>query len=199
MMASSIRRARSRREDSRSNPWPVLVIGAIAVVALAGFIRFNSANRADVLSDPGLSTEVTNLVVTIGDRTFRMANGFAAHQAVPGSATQDTVRVIGEPALGDVNRDGHRDAALLIANDPGGSGTFYYAALAVNEAGSYRATNALLVGDRIAPLTVDFLDGRFVYNYLDRRSGEPMTTPPSVVKSLWIRFDRASGAISAGS
>jgi hypothetical protein len=127
-----------------------------------------------------------------------MADGFGAQQAVPGSATQDTIRVIGEPALGDANRDGHRDAALLIANDPGGSGTFYYAVLAVKEADSYRATNALLLGDRISPLTVEYLDLRFVYNYLDRRSDEPMTTPPSVVKSLWIRFDRASGVISAG-
>ena len=71
--------------------------------------------------------------------------------------------------------------------------------LAVNESGSFRATNALLLGDRIAPLNVDFLDWRFVYNYLVRGSGEPMTERPSVVKSLWIRFDRASGVISADS
>jgi hypothetical protein len=198
-MASPVRRARSRREGSRWNPGSVLVIGVIAVVALVGFIRFNSANRADVLGDPGLSTKVTNLVVTIGDRTFRMSNGFAAQQAVPGSATQNTVRVIGEPALGDVNRDGHRDAALLIENDPGGGGRFYYAVLAVNESGSYRATNALLMGDRIEPLTVDFLDLRFVYNYFDRQPGESVTARPSVQKSLWIRFDRKSGIISAGS
>jgi hypothetical protein len=175
------------------------LVVTIVFVALVGFIWFNSANRADVRGDPGLSTGWSNLVVTIEDRTFTMSNGFAARQAVPGSATQDTIRVIGEPALGDVDRDGHRDAALLIENDPGGSGRFYYAVLAVSESGSFRATNALLLGDRIAPLTVDFLDWRFVYNYLDRRSGESMTTPPSVVKSLWIRFDRASGVISAGS
>jgi hypothetical protein len=175
------------------------LVVTIVFVALVGFIWFNSANRADVRGDSGLSTGWSNLVVTIEDRTFTMSNGFAARQAVPGSATQDTIRVIGEPALGDVDRDGHRDAALLIENDPGGSGRFYYAVLAVNESGSFRATNALLLGDRIAPLTVDFLDWRFVYNYLDRRSGESMTTPPSVVKSLWIRFDRASGVISAGS
>ena len=170
----------------------------LVFVALVGFIWFNSTKRAHVLDDPGLSTKVTNLVVTIGDRTFRMSNGFAAQQAVPGSATQNTIRVIGEPALGDVNRDGHRDAALLIENDPGGGGRFYYAVLAVTESGSYRATNALLMGDRIEPLTVDFLDLRFVYNYLARRSGEPMTERPSVLTHLWIRFDRAAGVISAG-
>lgn len=197
-MASSVTRARSRREGSRSKPWSVLVIGAIALVALAGFIRYNSTNRSNVPVDPGLSTGWANLVVTLGDRTFTMSNGFAAQEAVPRSATQDTIRVIGRPALGDVNRDGHRDAALLIENDPGGGGAFYYAVLAVNDAGSYRATNALLLGDRIAPLTLDFLDGRFVYNYYERGPGEPMTARPTVQKSLWILFDRAAGVISAG-
>lgn len=171
----------------------------IVFVALVGFIWFNSANQSGVRGDPDLSTGVKNLVVTIGDRTFRMSNGFAAHQAVPGSATQDTVQVIGEPVLGDVNRDGRRDAALLIANEPGGSGTFYYAVLAVNDAGSFRATNALLLGDRIAPVTVDFLDGRLVYNYSERRPGEPMTQAPSVVTSFWIRFNRVAGVISGSS
>lgn len=175
----------------------VLVV-TITFVAVVGFIWFNFANRPGVPGDPGLSTKVSNLVVTIGDRTFTMFNGFAAQEAVSGSAAQNTVRIIGEPAPGDANRDGYRDAALLIENDLGGNGRFYYAVLAVDENGSYRATNALLMGDRIAPRTVDFLDWHFVYNYLARQSGEPMTADPSVTQSLWIRFDKASGVISAG-
>jgi hypothetical protein len=55
----------------------------IVFVALVGFIWFNSANQSGVRGDPDLSTGVKNLVVTIGDRTFSMSNGFAAHQAVP--------------------------------------------------------------------------------------------------------------------
>ena len=174
------------------------IIVTIAFVAAVGFIWFNSGRRAAVHGDPGLSTAVMNLVVTIGDRTFTMSNGFASQQSGSGSAVPNTIRVIGEPAPGDANRDGYRDAALLIENDLGTGGRFYYAVLAVSENGSYRATNALLMGDRIAPRTVDFLDWRFVYNYLARGSGEPITESPSVKKSLWIRFDTASGVISAG-
>ena len=88
---------------------------------------------------------------------------------------------------------------MVIENDQGNSGAFYYAVLAVNDSGCYQATNALFLGDRIAPLTVDFLDGRFVYNYFVRESGEPVTARPLVPTSLWIRFDRKSGIISAGS
>jgi hypothetical protein len=177
-----------------------IAVGGVGVVALVGFILFNSTNGGIVpgADNPGLTTEVTNLVLSIGDRTFSMSNGLASIETVPGSATQDTVRVIGKPALGDVNRDGHRDAALLIENDPGASTTFYYAVLAVNESGSYQATNVLLLGDRIEPMTLDYLDGRFVYNYAVRGPGEPLTAVPSVRKTLWIHFDPASGMISAG-
>lgn len=179
----------------------VLIAVGIALAALGGFIRFTSTNGTDYLgaNDPRASTGATNLVVTIGVRTFSMTDGLGTAQAVSGSATPDTIRVVGEPARGDVDRDGHPDAALFIENDLGGGDDFYYAVLAVDQSGTYHATNALLLGNGIEPLTVDFLDGRFVYNYSERRLGEPITASPSVQRSLWIRFDRAEGVISAGS
>lgn len=184
---------------------PMTVAGAIlamgiALVAITGFLRFNFTNGGDVLgaSDPGFPTDVSNLAVTIDGQAFAMSNGFAASEAAPDSAAQNTVRIVGDPVWGDVDRDGHLDAALLIANDPGGSGTFYYAVLAVGDSGIYSSTNALLLGDRIVPQTVNFLDGRFVYNYAARGPEEPMTARPTVQSSLWIRFNTASHVISAG-
>lgn len=177
----------------------LLVAGVIGAIALAGAIRAGFTDSIGELGVvPQTSTGVMNLVVKIDDRTFSMSNGVGVRASAPGAAVADTIRVIGEPALGDVNRDGRRDAAMLIQNEPGGSGSFYFAVLAVGEADSYHATNALLMGDRIAPLTVDCLDGAFVYNYLDRQPGEPMTARPTVQKSLWIKFDRASNSISGG-
>lgn len=178
-----------------------VIAAALALVALLGFLRFDVTGGGDApdAGDPRSPAGVKNLVVTIDGHSFTMSDGFATRDPAPGSATQHTVRIIGEPAWGDVNRDGYPAAALLIANDPGGSGTFYYAVLAVNDSGTFRATNALLLGDRIAPQTIDFLDGRFVYNYGARGPGEPMTALPSVQKSLWIRFDKASRRISVGS
>lgn len=178
----------------------IIAVG-ITLVAIAGFLRFNFTGGGDVLgaSDPESPTDVKNLAVTIDGQVFVMSNGFAASEAAPDSATQNTVRIVGEPVWGDVDRDGQPDAALLIANDPGGSGTFYYAVLAVGDSGIYSSTNALLLGDRIVPQTVNFLDGRFVYNYQARGPDEPMTARPTVQSSLWIRFNTASHIISAGS
>jgi hypothetical protein len=43
---------------------------------------------------------------------------------------------------------------LLITHDPGGSGTFYYVAAAINVNKRYQGTNAVLLGDRIAPMDI---------------------------------------------
>ena len=174
------------------------VLGTLIVaVAVAGFIRFNFTDGGDVAVSPGLPAAVTDLAITIDGQTFVMSNGFAELDASPGSATNNTVRIVGEPVMGDITGDGDPDAALLIQNDPGGSGTFYYAVLAINDAGGFRASNALPLGDRIEPQTVDFTDGRFVYTYAERRPGEPMSERPSVEKSVAITIDTGTGVISA--
>ena len=85
--------------------------------------------------------------------------------------------------------------ALLLVNEPGGSGTFYYAVLAIDDDGAYHATNAIFLGDRIAPENIEYRDGHFVYNYAVRKAGQPMTAQPSVSKSLWVKFDRKTGEI----
>ena len=58
-------------------------------------------------------------------------------------------------AVGDLNGDGTPDVAFLLTQSPGGSGTFYYAVVALRTATGYTGTNAVLLGDRIAPQTAN--------------------------------------------
>jgi hypothetical protein len=76
--------------------------------------------------------------------------------------------------------DGDEDGALMLSHDPGGSGTFFYVAVAINRNGQYQGSNAVFLGDRIQPLTLTIRDGLLAARYADRRLGETMTTPPSV-------------------
>jgi len=180
----------------------VFVVGAtllavVAAVAIAGIIRFNFTDGGDVLGDHTRAPEIRDLAITIDNQTFRMSNGVAELPTEPGSATKNTLRIVGEPVVGDINGDGEPDAALLIRNDPGGSGTFYYAVVAINDARTYHASNVLPLGDRIEPQTVVFTDGHFVYNFAERKPGEPMSERPSVDKTVTISVDKATGAISA--
>jgi len=89
--------------------------------------------------------------------------------------------IFGQPTIGDLNGDGMPDAAMIIVQQPGGSGTFYYvvAALAGSN-GTGQGTNAILLGDRIAPQNVSIENGVITVNYADRKPGEPMTNQPSV-------------------
>lgn len=171
----------------------VAILGAaIAAVVIAGVYRFNFTDGGDLLP-----TGVKNLAVTIDGQTFALTNGVAEMPGAPGSAATNTVRLVGEPVTGDATGDGSQDAALLVEHDPGGSGTFYYAVVAVDDAGSYRASNALSLGDRIEPHTVEFTDGRFAYSYAERKPGESMADRPSVERRVWITIDKTTGLISA--
>lgn len=134
------------------------------------------------------NTDVKNIAYTIDNEIFTLVNGRAEKTYTPDSATKNILSIFGEPKYGDLDTDGDEDAAILLAHDPGGSGTFYYAVLAVNNAGNYQATNALLLGDRITPQTVDILYGSAVYNFFERESSSGL--------SVWIDYDQDTRQIS---
>ncbi len=176
----------------------VTILGVlVGAVAIAGFIRFNFTSGGDVVSDRKSSPEISDLTITIDTQEFAMSDGVAVIPPSQGSETANTLRLIGAPVMGDSDGDGNPDAALLVQHDPGGSGTFYYAVVAINDGGSYRASNALLLGDRIEPRAVEFADGRFVYTYAERKPGDSMSERGTVEKSVTVTVDNSAGAISS--
>ncbi len=91
-----------------------------------------------------------------------------------------TTRYFGNEATGDLNGDGRPDVAFLVTMQPGGSGTFFYVAAALDTDDGWIGTDAYLLGDRIAPQTTEIRDGVITVNYADRKPGEPFTARPSV-------------------
>jgi len=103
--------------------------------------------------------------------------------------------IFGEPVEGDLDNDGDLDQALYVVEQPGGSGSFYYAVLAINNAGEYKLTEKMFLGDRIAPQNIEIKDGRAVYNFADRKAVEPMSTVASVAKSVWVHYNKNTNEI----
>ena len=171
-----------------------LVVAALAAVALLVFVMRSTLDRQGPQANPPSAKDLT---VTIDQQTFTMKDGFAEMESAPGSAAKNTLHVVGEPVTADVSGDGKPDTALLLRNDPGGSGTFYYAVLAVNGDSGYHASNALVLGDRIKPESIDVTDGRFVYRFLERKPGEALAAEPTVQKTVVIQLDPATDRISA--
>lgn len=136
------------------------------------------------LSSVGVAGPVPGL--TPGDATYMidgqaltLRDDQAAAAPVAGAAGKTLARIFGEPVHGDLDGDGVADAALLLVVTSGGSGTFYYLAAAFNRAGAFVGSEAILLGDRIAPQQLSIRHGLVVANYAERLAGQAMTVPPS--------------------
>lgn len=124
-----------------------------------------------------------------------LQNGRAEREAAPGSATRVKTEILGEPVYGDLDGDGDEDAAVLIRQDPGGSGRFLFLAAALRDRDGWRGLNSVLLGDRVSPSGVAIRDGVVDAHFLDRQSGEPMAASPTLSRSVLAALAR--GELSA--
>ena len=125
--------------------------------------------------------------------SIKLADGFSEVEQVPGSASKLITRYFGSEATGDLSGDGTPDVAFVLTQNPGGSGTFYYVVVAVQTPSGYQGTNAMFLGDRIAPQTTEIRNGRLIVNYNDRKPDEPMIARPTV--SVSKQFEIANGKL----
>ena len=164
---------------------------AMAVIHRAG-VKFIQAGTSRIPVPDGREAQETSATgplqaaYRIERQEVRLIDGQSEAEAAPGSATKIKTSVFGQPVFGDLNEDGNEDAALLLVHQPGGSGTFYYVAVALNANGGFRGTNAVLLGDRIAPQTIEIRNGVVIANYADRRPEESMAVSPSVGISKYL-------------
>lgn len=100
-----------------------------------------------------------------------------------------TTLVFGRPVIGDLNNDNKADAAMIITQDAGGSGLFYYVVVAIDTGNGAQGSNAVLLGDRIALQNIEIKNGQVIANYATRKAGEPMTATPSVAVSDSLIFN----------
>jgi len=133
-------------------------------------------------------TDPLNVAYTIQGKEIHLRNGRHEVEVAPGSATKSKTAVFGAPVYGDIDGNGDADAVLLMTQDPGGSGTFYYVAAALLQNGIYRGTNAVLLGDRITLQDIRIRNGIIVANYADRPPDEPMSASPSIARSKYLMF-----------
>jgi len=134
-----------------------------------------------------------NATYVIEGQPVTLVNGHSEVPAAPGSASKVLTDYFGNDATGDLNGDGLPDVAFILTQNSGGSGTFYYVVAALrSSAGTYTGTNAVLLGDRIAPQTTEIKGGEVIVNYADRKPGEPMTAQPSVGVSKYLKVENGA-------
>jgi hypothetical protein len=122
----------------------------------------------------------------------KLTDGSYKEKYMPGSATELVIRLSDYNAIGDLNGDGAKDAAVVLVSDPGGSGTFYDLAVLVSQNGSPKHVATEALGDRIVVKSLAIQSGEIAITLLTRKPDEPMSAEPKVevTKKLKLRDDK---------
>ena len=150
----------------------VVAITLIIAVGIGYFIYQSKIEKIDL--DP------QNCTYTIEGKNITMKEGYSEEGIANDSVSKVVTQYFGNEASHDFNGDGLSDTAFIFTQNMGGSGTFYYLAVALGDINGCKGTNAILLGDRISPQTTEVQDGNIIVNYADRRIDEPMVAPPSI-------------------
>jgi hypothetical protein len=151
----------------------LLVWGIVLVALIGGGWYFVHKDAQDFMVVEQTSTTTASRTFLIDGTEITLINGAAETQVAPGSASKAITNYFGNEIKGDFNADGVEDSAFLVTHSTGGSGTFFYLATSLGG-------NAHILGDRIAPQTTTYTNGKIIVNYADRKAGEPMTATPTV-------------------
>jgi hypothetical protein len=166
-----------------------LVIVIVVVLLIAGFSWLNTYIYQQKQGPGGSQQSYKDSTYLVEGKPVTLTNGESEAEAAPGSASSVVTKIFGNEAEGDLNGDGVSDIAFVLTQSAGGSGTFYYVVAGLKGDTGYTGTNAVLLGDRIAPQTTQIKDGELIVNYADRSPGEPMSAPPSVGVSKYLKVE----------
>ena len=132
-----------------------------------------------------------NLTFEVEGERVTLVDGLSETPAAPeapGSAASIVTRYFGNAASGDLDGDGLADTAFLITQSRGGSGTFFYVVVALTTPAGHTGTNAILLGDRIAPQSLTIVNRTLVVPYAVRAPGTPLSSPPTLGVSQTLRL-----------
>jgi len=169
---------------------PTVLLALVAAFG-AGCAQTSGAASGGAVAAP----DPSNATFRIEKDSVTLANGRSERPAAPGSASAAVTTLGDQRASGDVDGDGRADTVVILVNQPGGSGTFYYVAALLNTSAAVSATPAVMLGDRIKISSLR-IDGKtIVVELLDRASGQPLSASPSV--AVTKRFVIDGGALKA--
>ncbi len=161
----------------------ILVALTLLFYALNAYIYQEKQGAGPAKSHKDASYVIDGQVVTLKD-------GVAEMESAPGSASKVVTRYFGNEVKTDLNKDGREDVVFLLTQETGGSGTFFYAAAAIDKESGFEGSQAVFIGDRIAPQTTEKgPSGSIIVNYADRNPGEDFSVRPSLGKSMRLLFD----------
>ncbi len=166
----------------RSAALAVSLVRANAVPSPTDSPQVSATQQGNSLPDAFI-TAMRNSPFPIEGATNGMAslmNGSFEEESAPGSSMKFKVQLGNILAVGDLNNDGQSDAAVNLVVESGGSGTFTYLAVVLNQNNTPKPAASTFLGDRIQLDSIEINSGTLIVNYLDRAPDQPMSAKPVV-------------------
>ncbi len=158
-------------------------------------IVVEESNTTESVSNeaPSYPIDVLNATYMIDDRAITLIDGTSSMPVAIDSETVMKVSLLNGPAFADIDGDGVKDAVVILRDEPGGTGVFYFASVLLSGNGNQKSTNSILLGDRIRIQSIEILSGGNVtIQTLEREITDPMTATPSVLKTRLFRVENGT-------
>ena len=161
----------------------IVIILAVAVTLYALWDSFSADKTGvSITDDDGtFHQDPSNATFTIDDELVTLSAGRNERAITPESSLTEETILLDKFAYGDINADGKEDTLLLLARYGGGSGTFIYLAAFVSGPVTYRGSNAVFIGDRIAPQSISLNGAIVTVEYLDRGPDDAFAVEPTIL------------------
>lgn len=153
----------------------IIIFSAVLILAVTSLIIYELNFPKNIVNQAVKEIDFKNATYYIDNESIKI-NG-------------KNIVYFGNELKRDLNNDGLDDVFFVFTKNFQGSGTFYYIAAAINSANGYIGTNSILLGDRIAPQSTDFINDNIIINYADRKLDEPFTTKPSIGVSKYLKIE----------
>jgi hypothetical protein len=85
--------------------------------------------------------------------------------------------ILPEIQFGDLNRDGMKDAALLLAENTGGTGTFVSLVVIFSQEGKFKQAPGIYIDDRPIINSISIADGKIKIDLLVHGPNDPLASP----------------------
>lgn len=165
----------------------------LIVIAIALIVIFISGHHdASAPSEPSAPAfDAKNSSFSIENMPVQLVNGkhVAELQAIRGAKIE--TNYYGKDIQGDINNDGKDDHAFFVTQTSGGTGWFFYVILDLASGDGYAPLSTSIIGDRIAPESLEMRDSKLYVNYLDRKPSEAMVTEPTVHTTKVFQLDHS--------
>ena len=168
-----------------------LIIAILILVATVLLFTMRGNSPTEIIPRTnigGSHPDPSNATFIFNDGEITLSNGKSEQAITPGSVFIEETILLDKLAYGDINIDGKEDTALLLARYGGGSGIFIYVAAFVSGPITYKGSDTVFIGDRIAPQNITISNGIVTVDYLDREAGEAMAATPTIPKSMQFVF-----------